>query len=214
MIIQLRLTSMLIERSINIMTKTKIKDTRRQQLIQASLESIAELGLQNTTILTISRRAGLSSGIISHYFGGKQGLIEAALRYLMAQLGQDLRQRLQQGEVSPEQRLNAIIEANFTDFQRSDLATRTWLSFWARSMHEPGLQRLQQINNARLYSNIRYAFALKLNAEAATDAARQLAAMIDGFWLRSALSLDPQEGFSAGERLCKQFALTALAEGT
>ncbi|MFK7161777.1 transcriptional regulator BetI [Marinospirillum sp. MEB164] len=195
------------------MTKTTIKDTRRHQLIQASLESIAELGLQNTTILTISRRAGLSSGIISHYFGGKQGLIEAALRYLMEQLGKDLRQRLQQGEVSPEQRLNFIIEANFTDFQRSDLATRTWLSFWARSMHEPGLQRLQQINNARLYSNIRYAFALKLDAAAATDAARQLAAMIDGFWLRSALSLDPQEGFSAGERLCKRFALDALTKG-
>nr|WP_235263524.1 transcriptional regulator BetI [Nitrincola sp. A-D6] len=115
-----------------------VKDTRKQQLIQATLESIAELGLQNTTIITISRRAGMSSGIISHYFGGKQGLIEAALRYLLEQLGQDFRARIKSSDSSPEQRLTSIIEANFTDFQRSDLAARTWLSFWARSMHEPG----------------------------------------------------------------------------
>lgn len=72
-------------------------------------------------------------------------------------------------------------------------------------MHEPGLKRLQQINNARLYSNLRYSFAQVLAPEAATEAARQTAAMIDGFWLRSALSLDPAESFEAGERLCKQF---------
>lgn len=190
-----------------------VKDTRKQQLIQATLESIAELGLQNTTIVTISRRAGMSSGIISHYFGGKQGLIEAALRYLLEQLGQDFRACIKRSDGSPEQRLASIIEANFTDFQRSDLAARTWLSFWARSMHEPGLKRLQQINNARLYSNLRYAYALRLPKQAATEAARQTAAMIDGFWLRSALSLDPQESFATGERLCKQFALNCLQSG-
>lgn len=192
------------------MPKVGIKDTRKQQLIQASLQSIADLGLQNTTILTISRRAGMSSGIISHYFGGKQGLIEAALRYLLEQLGKELRARIQNTDGSPEQRLSCVIEANFTDFQRSDLAAKTWLSFWARSMHEPGLKRLQQINNARLYSNLRFSFAQRLEPQAATEAARQTAAMIDGFWLRSALSLDPQEGFAAGEQLCKRFALNAL----
>lgn len=192
------------------MPKIGIKDTRRLQLIQATLESIADLGLQNTTIITISRRAGMSSGIISHYFGGKQGLIEATLRYLLEQLGKELLQRIEQTDGSPEERLTCIIEANFTDFQRSDLAARTWLSFWARSMHEPGLKRLQQINNARLYSNLRFSFAQRLPSQAATQAARQTAAMIDGFWLRSALSLDPQEGFAAGEQLCKQFVQNTL----
>lgn len=192
------------------MPKVGMRDTRRQQLIDATMASIAELGMQNTTIVSISRRAGLSSGIISHYFGGKQGLIEAALRHLLDQLGRELRERMAFTDGSPEQRLQCIVEANFSNFQRTELAARTWLSFWARSTHEPGLQRLQQINNARLYSNLRYSFAQRLPKQAATDAARQTAAMIDGFWLRSALSKDPAEGFSAGETLCKQFALQAL----
>ena len=59
---------------------------RKQQLINATLESVAQYGLQKTTIVTISKIAGLSSGIISHYFGGKQGLIEATVKYLLEQL--------------------------------------------------------------------------------------------------------------------------------
>ncbi|MDO3721336.1 transcriptional regulator BetI [Marinobacter sp. chi1] len=196
------------------MPKTGVKDARRQQLIDATMASIAELGMQNTTIVSISKRAGMSSGIISHYFGGKQGLIEAALRYMLNQLGGELRERMARADGSPQQRLNCIIEANFSEFQRSSLAAKTWLSFWARSMHEPGLKRLQQINNARLYSNLRYSLAQVLEPERATAVARQTAAMIDGFWLRSALSLDPEESFEAGELLCKRFVKDALDQYT
>lgn len=194
------------------MPKVGMKDTRKQQLIDATMASIAELGLQNTTIVSISKRAGMSSGIISHYFGGKQGLIEAALRYMLDQLGKELLERMAKTDGSPEQRLACIVEANFSEFQRSALAAKTWLSFWSRSMHEPGLQRLQQINNARLYSNLRYSFAQVLPAREATEAARQTAALIDGFWLRSALSADPSEHFEAGERLCKKFVHETLAQ--
>ena len=56
---------------------------RKQQLIDATLVSVGHHGLHNTTINTISGLAGLSSGLISHYFGGKQGLIEATQKYLI-----------------------------------------------------------------------------------------------------------------------------------
>ena len=64
------------------MPKVGVKSLRKLQLIDATLASIGEHGLQSTTIITISRIAGLSSGIISHYFGGKQGLIEATIMHL------------------------------------------------------------------------------------------------------------------------------------
>ena len=68
------------------MPKVGMELIRRQQLIEATLESVAEVGLHATTINSISKRAGLSSGIISHYFGGKQGLIEATVRFLLNSL--------------------------------------------------------------------------------------------------------------------------------
>ncbi len=74
---------------------------RRQQLIDATMASVAANGLHNTTINSISRLAGLSSGIISHYFGGKQELIEATLRHLLEQLKLALLAQTAERQLSP-----------------------------------------------------------------------------------------------------------------
>mgnify|MGYP000055968074 CR=1 FL=1 len=180
-----------------------MKSLRKKQLIDATLESVAQYGLQNTTIVTISRLAGLSSGIISHYFGGKQGLVEATVKYLLEQLKLSLLERVAQQSLSPTERLKSIVDANFSQSQRSVAATKMWLSFWAQSMHDPALARLQHINNKRLYSNLIFSFRQLLDKDSAVIAAQQTAAMIDGFWLRSALSPRPEEEFEQAQRLCK-----------
>ena len=187
------------------MPKVGMKPLRKQQLINATLESVAQYGLQHTTIITISRIAGLSSGIISHYFGGKQELVEATVKHLLDQLKSALLERVEQQDLSPAQRLEMIIEANFTQLQRSAPATKTWLSFWAQSMHQPGLARLQHINSKRLYSNLLFSFRQLLPNDIAITASMQTAAMIDGFWLRSALSPRPEDNFIQAEQLCKKF---------
>lgn len=187
------------------MPKVGMKELRKEQLIQATLSSVAQYGLHNTTIVTISRLAGLSSGIISHYFGGKQGLVDATVKHLLEQLKVALVERTANKQLTPTQRLTAIIEANFTQTQRSVAATKTWLSFWAQSMHEPGLARLQHINNKRLYSNLLFSYRQLIDEQSAVIAAKQTAAMIDGCWLRSALSPRPDEDFKQAEMLCKRF---------
>lgn len=187
------------------MPKVGMKPVRKKQLIDATLESIALHGLQKTTIVTISKIAGLSTGIISHYFGGKQELVDATVKHLLEQLKLALFERISDGELTPHVRLMRIVEANFTPFQRSIPATKTWISFWAQSMHEPGLARLQHINSKRLYSNLYFSFKSLMPATAADIAAKQMAAMIDGFWLRSALSVNPEQSFEEAEQLCKTF---------
>ncbi|MBA6392204.1 transcriptional regulator BetI [Colwellia sp. BRX10-3] len=187
------------------MPKVGMKPLRKQQLIDATLESIGKHGLQNTTIITISKIAGLSSGIISHYFGGKQGLIEATIRHLLEQLKLALLERISPQKLNATERLNMIIEANFTSFQRSTPTIKTWLSFWAESMHDPKLKRLQNINSKRLYSNLLFSYRQLLAEDVAIVAAKKTAAMIDGLWLRCALSSSPAEEFIQAEQLCKSF---------
>lgn len=194
------------------MPKVGIEPIRKKQLIEATLNSIGEYGLQGTTINTISGIAGMSSGIISHYFGGKQGLIEATVRYLLEQLKLTLLQRVKHPDVSPEERLMMIVETNFTNIQQSDAATRTWLSFWAQAMHDTELAKLQRVNNLRLLSNLRYSFKQLMPPEQAADAAKMTAAMIDGFWLRSALSDHSTDDFQEAELLCKQFIETLISQ--
>lgn len=194
------------------MARPAVKEARQQQLIDATLMSVERHGLQHTTINTISAMAGMSSGIISHYFGGKQGLIEAALKYLLDQLKQALLIRISGKNLSPIDRLSMIVEANFTELQRSSAATKTWLSFWSQAMHEPGLARLQHINSQRLYSNLLFCFKQLLPNTAAINAAKQTAAVIDGFWLRSALSSTPEEDFKQAQILSKAFINTVLTQ--
>jgi TetR/AcrR family transcriptional regulator, transcriptional repressor of bet genes len=189
------------------MPKVGIEPVRKQQLIDATLKSIETNGLQGTTIMTISRLAGMSSGIISHYFGGKQGLIEAAVRHLMDQLKQGLLTRLQDiKDVSPLQRLMMIVETNFSGFQQSAPVSNAWLSFWTKAMHDECLSRLQTVNSKRLESNLLYSYRQLIpDLEKARDCAQMTAAMIDGMWLRATLSQPKQRNFVESERLCKEF---------
>ncbi len=181
------------------MPKVGMEPVRRKQLIEATIAVVAEVGLQSATISLISKEAGLSSGIISHYFGGKQGLIEATVRYLLDAL------RLRESSSSPEERLMQIVDLNFSDFQQASSATKTWLSFWGQSLHDPELSRLQEVNKRRLSSNLRYSFKQLMNREEAAEAAEMTAALIDGFWLRCALSQVDDELFEIAKQRCKRF---------
>lgn len=194
------------------MPRPAMKTVRQQQLIDATLISVERYGLHHTTINTISGLAGMSSGIISHYFGGKQGLIEATLKYLLDELKQALLSRTAGKMLTPIERLSMIVEANFTELQRSNAATKTWLSFWSQAMHDPGLARLQHINCQRLYSNLLFSFKPLMGKSAAIAAAKQTAAMIDGFWLRSALSASPEQEFEQAQYLCKAFIEAAIVQ--
>lgn len=170
------------------MPRVGIEPLRRQQLIDAALEVIAREGFQGATVGRISQASGMSVGIISHYFGGKNGLLEATMRYLLSSLRLDLLQRMEEGYNDPHARLVAIIESNFSGVQTDLKSARTWLAFWAQAMHSPGLARLQRINEQRLLSNLMVSLRHLLPEERVKETAQTIAALIDGFWLRAALS--------------------------
>lgn len=169
------------------MPKKGVQPVRREQLIRATFETIDEVGLADATVATIARRAGLSTGIVAHYFGDKDGLLNAAMRQILRELkaavagfrsccGDDARAQLR-----------AIVDGNFDDSQTNGTAMRVWLTFWAASMHQPELARLQRANDQRLFSNLCHQFKRELPHAQARLAARGLAAMIDGLWLRGSL---------------------------
>lgn len=115
------------------MPKLGMQSIRRRQLIDATLEAINEVGMHDATIAQIARRAGVSTGIISHYFRDKNGLLEATMRDITSQLRDAVLNRLHalpQG--SAEQRLQAIVGGNFDETQVSSAAMKAWLAFWGQ----------------------------------------------------------------------------------
>src|SRR5262245_25152728 len=51
----------------------------RRRILDAVVESIAEVGFQRTTASEIAKRAGVTWGAVQHHFGAKGGILEAVL---------------------------------------------------------------------------------------------------------------------------------------
>lgn len=170
------------------MLRKAIPEQRREQLITAAFETIGDVGLAGVTLSQVASQAGMSTGIVSHYFGDKDGLLNATMRRILRDLHEAVANCRSSAQDTPEAQLFAIIEGNFHPSQTSGTSMRTWLDFWAASLHQPALRRLQRVNDHRLFSNICCQFRRHLPRDDARRAARGLAAMIDGLWLRASLT--------------------------
>ena len=175
------------------MPKVGMEPVRRAQLIDATCESIFLYGLAETTISKIGRLAGVSTGIISHYFGGKNELVEATMRKILTDLANAVSIRVREA-VTPRQKILSIIEGNFSHQQTSPQFVTSWLAFWSQAMHVPALAKLQNVNKRRLKSNLLYWYRRLLSPEDSVVAAEGMAALIDGLWLRGAFE---KQGFNS-----------------
>jgi betaine-aldehyde dehydrogenase len=162
-------------------------DQRRDQLIEVAIDALAEFGLAGSTLARIAARADVSPGLFAHYFGDKEGLLEAAFRRLAARVQTSVRAKLR-GAVSPRDRVQAIVEAHLAPEEFNPRTANAWLAFWGGVRHSPGLRRVQAAYQRRMLSNLRHALRQMVSLADARQLAAMVAAMIDGVWLRAALS--------------------------
>jgi betaine-aldehyde dehydrogenase len=174
------------------------EEQRRRQLIEVTLDSLAEVGYLGSTLAQIASRAGVSPGLVAHYFDDKDGLLEAAFRSLARRLGERVRTRLRSAS-TPRDRIQAVIDANLGPEEFDRRTGTAWLAFWGQVLHEPGLKRVQRVYQRRALSNLGHALQQLMPAAEARTLAAMIAAMIDGVWLRAALS-EWREADSGGAR--------------
>jgi AcrR family transcriptional regulator len=86
------------------MPKLGMAPIRRQQLVEAAISVIHEQGFDRATVARIARRAGVSSGMVHHYFKDKDELLFATMRHLLADLRSDATARLK-AAVHPSDRI-------------------------------------------------------------------------------------------------------------
>ncbi|WP_027855819.1 transcriptional regulator BetI [Marinobacterium jannaschii] len=171
------------------MPKVGMDEIRRPQLIHATMQVIDNVGLQGASVSLISKAAGVSPGIINHYFGGKDGLLEATMRSVLRQLSEGVQERITlQDPDDVIGRIKAIVGGNFDPRQLDSKVVKTWLAFWSQAMHDPMLYRLQRVNERRLLSHLRLELKRVLPHDKAQLTAQAIAALIDGIWLRGALT--------------------------
>ncbi|KJF83300.1 transcriptional regulator BetI [Photobacterium angustum] len=171
------------------MPKVGMPDIRKPQLVNATMAVIERVGLHAASISLISKEAGVSTGIINHYFGGKHGLLEETMREILRRLSMSVTTSLSQIPLNDHQgRINAIIMSNFDGYQAENKVAKTWLAFWSYAMHDKQLGRLQQVNEKRLLSHLKIELKGLLPFSQAELVAHGIASLIDGIWLRGTLN--------------------------
>lgn len=171
------------------MPKLGMTELRREQLIEATLDCVDLHGVSGATISRISKQAGVSSGIVHHYFHNKDDLLEGSMRLMLAHLKHGILERKLKA-TTHEESIKAIIHGNFSAKQIERKSTKIWLSFWAEALHSDDLARLQTVNLKRLTSNLTYHLKHLLPLEEARFSASVLSALIDGLWLRGTFERD------------------------
>ncbi|WP_026379899.1 choline-binding transcriptional repressor BetI [Afifella pfennigii] len=193
------------------MPRIGMEPVRRKALIDAAIDAIHQDGMAHVTMGAIARRAGVSAGLAHHYFGGKDKLLLATMRHLLAELGEEVEARLRRA-ATPRQRVGAIVAGNFAPGQFRPAVISAWLAFYAAAETQPEARRLLRVYTRRLESNLVHALQeLTGERERAMLLAETIAALIDGLWIRR--SLAPGEPDPAGAVALVERAVEAALAG-
>lgn len=171
------------------MALRSISQIRRQELRTAAFRVMQREGAAGTTLEKVAAEAGASKGIVLHYFHSKDELFEQAMREANLVLRQRVVARLRQAK-SPRERLHAVIAGNFEPGLYNAPVACAWLSLCAEVPRNAALARIQRVIHARMHSNLMADLRTLVEPAAAARIALALSALIDGLWLRCAISAD------------------------
>jgi TetR/AcrR family transcriptional repressor of bet genes len=168
-------------------------DARRADLIEATAAVLAELGLAGTNVRAICAKAGVSPGLLRHYFGGIDDLVAATYRATSDRMDAIFAGAVEGAGRDPRARLTAYLTASFRPPVTHPELLGAWTAFWALARSDSRMAAI----HAESYAGYRARLSELLTACGARDAERlaiMLTAMVDGLWLE--LSLDA-ESFGA-----------------
>jgi TetR/AcrR family transcriptional repressor of bet genes len=185
------------------MAKRSIKAIRRDELMDAAIDVVGEAGLPGATLALIAGRAGMSAGLVNHYFESKEELLALAMRNLSNLFRQDILDVMPKNP-TPAERLKAIVDGSFAPQHFRGAKREAWMQFMLASQSEPRIKHLFHLTGARFVSNIRHAVRQLVPPGEVDDIVDGIAALIDGFFWQIAGEYD-EEDFQRARRICWRY---------
>lgn len=164
------------------------REARRQQLINATIDSISKRGFSGTTLTTVTKGAKLSHGVVNFYFDSKEALYNQTLEYLVNEHYELWFQAMHDAEPDPAAQLAAILDVDFDAKICSRKKLAVWFAFWGQAKYRPSYLKIYSHHDEQRYAEIKRMCAEiiadgdyeNLDPEAIT---RSLEALVDGKWL-------------------------------
>lgn len=175
-------------------------DERRKALILATIRCLARIGPRATSVREICSEAGVSPGLLRHYFEGKDDLVAQTYGYLTAKVNAHCGEILGNRSRPAEERLKDLFVHILKDEWVTDEMLGVWVAFWSLQRADPKLAEAHRRYNRDFRAHLKDILdTLKQEYDLKTDTqlmAVSLSALMDGLWLE--LCLDP-DGFSSDE---------------
>lgn len=159
-------------------------DQRRAEIVDAVWRVIARDGLDQASVRSVAREAGLSVGSLRHYFGSQAEL----LAFTLDAVGERLEARLTAAGATgdPLARVRAKVDEMLPLDAERRRECEVWLAFTARALVDDPLRKAQRDVDRRLSEAFRYLVGLLaeadlLRADSDLDVeAERLNAVVDG----------------------------------
>jgi len=167
-------------------------DARRLSLIEACARVLARAGIAGASVRTIAVEAGVSAGLVGHYFPGVDALIAATYAHTGARVDAALKAAMAKAGDEPNARLEAFVTASFAAPIASPELLATWIAFWSLVRVRPEIAALHDEQYGGFRGQLEQLLADCGLPDAQLRAtAIAITALVDGLWLE--LCLSPHE---------------------
>lgn len=175
------------------------EEKRRQALITATLALVSEGGPRLATVRAIAERAGVTAGLIRHYFQSKDALIVISYRHLMERMTADSAAVLKAAPRHPQARLAVFVAASLRPPVVDPEALVLWATFMQETRRDPAMLQIHQLTYLG-FRDLLQSLIAALPQAREEDELRRLAiacnALIDGLWMEGSAM---PEAFAPGE---------------
>lgn len=184
------------------------EERRRDDLIAAALDLVAEGGLHAATVRAIADRAGVTPGLIRHYFSSKEDLTRVAYHRLMEQMTADSAAVLQDGPEDATARLANFVVASVSPPVADPVAVGLWAAFVHDVRRDTEMRHVHTTNYLsfrNMLQGLIAALPRAVNDRQLLCDAIACNGVIDGLWLEGSIL---PEAFEPGE--IASIALTSV----
>lgn len=164
-------------------------DARRQSLIAACARVLAREGSAGTSVRVIAREAGVSPGLITHYFNGIETLVAATYADVDQTVSGAMELAVANAGPDPRARLDAFVTASFAPPIADRALLATWIAFWSLVTARADIARQHDDQYAGYRARLTELLGDCGVAQGQLRlAAIALTALVDGLWLELCLS--------------------------
>ncbi|MGQ0550981.1 MAG: helix-turn-helix domain-containing protein [Armatimonadota bacterium] len=190
---------------------------KQMHLLRSTYRVLAEKGLKELSLQHVADQAGVSKGILLYYFGSKENLILAAMRWVLGRVAERIRTAVFEAR-SAEEKVTAMLDAIFIDPKANRDFYLVFLDLLSTAAR---LDRFDEISATfRTTVNAVYAHIIEHGIEQGTftitnanEAASVVRGIIDGLFLQWLQEADRDAIHERTRETCTRAVLAYLRSG-